>query len=372
MIAFFLLDLDGGGAERAIVSLAGSVASLGRNVTLVVGDANSDFRAEVSEQVQLVDLKTRSPIAIFEQLRVFLRNVQPAVVMSALDPANILLVSAARLSGFKGRLVVGQRAVVDASLRDLGTARRLMTKLLLRVCMPRADATISNSHAAARELITRLKVPANKVFVIQNAIDVERIKNLSTEPHEGVDIPSDKDPLIVSIGSLTPRKDMTTLVKAFAIVRKSRPAKLAIIGKGPQQQHLQRLIEECGLTHDVMMPGFDLNPYRWLARATVFVSASQEEGFPNVIAEALALGRQVVATDCPGDTADLLGYGNWGRLTVIGDAQGMAVAISDAIDNPLPVDGRDRAADFAPDAITRAYLGVLLDERYDNRESAKA
>lgn len=371
MITFFLQNLDGGGAERAIVSLASSIVALGHKVTLVVGDANSDYRMEVSDQIQLVDFQTRSPIVIFKQLIIFLREVQPAVVMSALDFPNIILVAAARLAGFKGKLVVSQRAVVEASLGDAGAVRRLITILLLRVCMPRANVAISNSHAAAKELVTRLKVPAEKVFTIQNAIDGERVRHLAIEAPKEADVPLHQNPMIVSVGSLTPRKDMATLVKAFAIVRAKRLAKLAILGKGPEQAHLQRLIKEHGITNDVILPGFDRNPYRWLARASVFVSASHGEGFPNAIAEALALGCQIVATDCPGDTADLLGYGKWGRLTAIGDVHGMAETINAAIDNPLTTDGKIRAMDFAPAAITKAYLNVLLADPSNHTETTR-
>jgi glycosyltransferase involved in cell wall biosynthesis len=153
---------------------------------------------------------------------------------------------------------------------------------------------------------------------------------------------------------------MGTLIKAFEIVKAQRQVSLVIVGKGPEQRKIEGLISDLGLSEGVHLPGFDANPYKWIAAATVFVSSSIGEGFPNAIAEALALGRPIVATDCPGDTAELLGYGKWGRLVPVGDPERMADAILAALDDPDPPDGRVRAADFSPSKITSAYLNVLL------------
>lgn len=128
-LAFFLQDQDGGGAERAIVALAGEIAKQGYAVNLVVGDADSDYRSEVSSAVNVIDFATRSPLLVLCRLTAYLRRRKPTVVISALDLSNIMLVIAARLAGYKGRTVISQRAVVDASLRDLPPARKMSRNL---------------------------------------------------------------------------------------------------------------------------------------------------------------------------------------------------------------------------------------------------
>jgi glycosyltransferase involved in cell wall biosynthesis len=357
VIAFFLRDLDGGGAERAVVALAGEVATRGYVVDLVVGDADGDYRSEVPAAVHLESFSTRSPVRILSRLTSYLRRRNPGAIMSALDVSNILLIAAAKAARYRGRTVISQRAVVDASLRELGGPRRLVTSLLQRWCFPRADAVISNSHAAARELQASLHISSEKVFTIHNALNVERIERLAKEPLDlRVD---DQAPLIVSVGSLTKRKDMATLVQAFAKVRQKVQANLAIVGRGGEEITIRGLVSDLGLSN-VLLVGFDVNPYRWIAAADVFVSSSTAEGFPNAIAEALALDRSIVATDCPGDTAELLQHGKWGRLVPVGDPAIMAAAILAALDDPKPPQGRLRAAEFAPHKATSAYLKVLL------------
>ena len=357
-VAFFLLDLDGGGAERAIVSLAGSVAKRGLVVDLVVGDANSDYRQEVSADVRVDDFATRSHLRVFRRLASYLRKCNPRAVMSALDASNILLVAAAKVARYRGRTVISQRAVVDASLEELDPTRRLATAWLQRVCFPRADALISNSHAAASELNARFRISPQKITTIHNALDIGRISALAQEPLPHRARPG--IPLIVSVGSLTKRKDMATLIRAFALVRQQKEADLAIVGKGGEEKNIKGLVSDLGLSACVRLPGFDVNPYRWIEAASVVVSASTAEGFPNVVAEALALDRSIVATDCPGDTAEVLQHGKWGRLVPVGDAARMAAAILAALHDRRRADGRLRAADFAPEKVTSAYLNVLL------------
>lgn len=359
-IAFFLLDLDGGGAERAIVSLANDVASRGYQVDLVVGDANSDYLLEVSPDVNLIDFATRSPFLVVFKLINYIHKQNPDVIMSALDVANIAMIIAARISKYSGRKVVSQRAVLGSSLNSMSVTRRFMVSRLRMLLFPLADAIISNSKAAALEIGSVLKIPEERIVTINNAVNVEKITKLSQKP---IDYPSLLDrsvPLVLSIGSLTKRKDMETLIRAFAIVRESRDAVLAILGKGPEQPFLQKLILELGLLEYVKLLGFDVNPYKWLAISSVFVSSSTEEGFPNVIAEALALGRTIVATDCPGDTAELLANGKWGRLVPVRDPIKMAKAILEALDDKDPPNSRIRAEHFSPSRVTSAYLDVLL------------
>ena len=229
--AIFLESFDGGGAERAIVALAGGIANEGYVVDLVVARADSDFRREISPAVSVVDLAARSHLQTLSRLIAYLRRRNPAVVMSALDIPNILLLVAARIAGYKGRTIISQRAVLAATQREWPQSRRWLIGLLQRTLFRRADALISNSHAAANEVRELLGVSADRISVIHNAVDVERINRLAREPLSNHWLSKLQQPLIVSVGSLTTRKDVGTLIRAFASVKARRPAHLVIVGK---------------------------------------------------------------------------------------------------------------------------------------------
>jgi glycosyltransferase involved in cell wall biosynthesis len=359
-IAFFISSLAGGGAERSIVALANSIASLNVIVDLVLGDAIGPYLVEVSPRVRIVNLSSKCKLRAIVRLMRYLKRDGPQVIMSSLDLPNIQLVLAARLARFKGMTVISQRATIAPVYAEAGWMRRLVYVLGIRGTYPYADFVICNSRAAAIEVRKMSGMSANRVLTIHNSVDAERINRLANEPLRDSWFLNNRAPLVVSVGSLTRRKDMGTLIKAFATVKLQRRASLVIIGKGAEERKIKNLISVLGLNADVYLPGFDANPYKWMAAATVVVSSSTAEGFPNVVAEALALGRSVVATDCPSDTAELLGHGKWGRLVPVGDPERMAEAMLASLDDPNPPDGRIRAADFSPASTVGEYLKVLL------------
>jgi glycosyltransferase involved in cell wall biosynthesis len=138
----------------------------------------------------------------------------------------------------------------------------------------------------------------------------------------------------VSVGRLVPVKDPRTLLKAFALLRARRAARLALVGDGEMRAELGELAAELGIADDVAFVGFQDNPIRFIARAAALVVTSRHEGFGNVIVEALAAGTPVVSTDCPYGPAEILEDGRYGRLAPIGDAEAIASAMEEVLDAP--------------------------------------
>ena len=158
------------------------------------------------------------------------------------------------------------------------------------------------------------------------------------------------------------------MIRALALVRKQRDARLVILGKMGDEaktekarRQLMDLAGAQGVGEAVALPGFTLNPYRYLARAGVFALSSRHEGFGNVIAEALACGCPVVSTDCPSGPAEILDGGRFGTLVPVGDPAAMAEAIIASLDAPPPAARlRERAALFHVDQVVVGYEEILL------------
>src|SRR5690606_29880659 len=135
-------------------------------------------------------------------------------------------------------------------------------------------------------------------------------------------------PVVLGVGSLTPRKDFATLVEAFAELRRRRPARLIVLGEGPERARLERLVDDLGLSDDVDLPAFTRNPFAYMSRAAVYVLSSNLEGLPGSLIQALACGCPSVATDCPSGPREILQDGRVGPLVDVGDAGAMAAAIA--------------------------------------------
>src|SRR5262249_22651979 len=154
---------------------------------------------------------------------------------------------------------------------------------------------------------------------------------------------------------LIDQKDQQTLIRAFAKVRSRRLCRLVILGEGDKRVALTTLAERLGVRSDVSIPGFVSNPYSWMKKSAVFVLSSQFEGLPTVLIEAMQCGVPVISADCPTGPAEILEYGQWGKLFVPGDVDALACAIEDALEGKLVADVRQRAADFSIDAALSQY-----------------
>lgn len=359
-ILLFLPSLEGGGAERVFAQLANEFAALGYPVHLALARVAGPYLSELSDRVRVVDLRAPSVYRSLPALRRHLRAERPGVMLSALDHANAIAIMARATAGTGTRCVISIRSVRTQAYREDRTLGRWITQQAGRLTYRFADRVIANSHVVASDFAQSLGIPAQRVSIIYNPLDLERIDARS---RAGVDHPwaaQRSPPVVLSVGSLTPVKDFATLIRAFAAVRATRSARLVILGEGPQRANLASLIQELRLGDDVQLPGFSDNPYAWMRRAAVFVSSSLTEGCPNALMEALACGTPVVSTNGPGGSAELLQAGTWGRLVPVADAAAMSAAIAATLDSPSHPDGRRRAADFALDGIARQYLQALL------------
>lgn len=311
--------------------------------------------------MRIVDLGAKGVLKSLPKLVKHLRSERPAALLSALDHSNIVAILACWIAGTDAKCVISMRSVPSAVYRRReGAARKWLLPMLMRKTYRFADRVIANSQVAAADLISQFRVPAQKLTVIYNPLDLELIQRLNRERIDSAWLRQNSAPLILGVGNLAVLKDFPTLIRAFSVVRSKRECRLAILGEGPDRRELENLVAELGLQQDVHFPGFIDNPFAWMRFAEVLVCSSLTEGCPNVLMQALACGTAVVSTDCVGGCSEILEGGLWGGLVPIGDAQAMAASILAILDGAERVDVKTRAADFAIGKIACAYLRQMI------------
>ena len=134
---------------------------------------------------------------------------------------------------------------------------------------------------------------------------------------------------------------------------------MVILGEGEQRSELEELINSLDLKNNVKLLGFVDNPYAWMSHAAVFVLSSINEGFGNVIVEAMACGTPIVSTDCPSGPSEILEKGLWGDLVPPGNADLLAQAIINTVNNPIQIDITTRAQFFSVDKAVNQYLDIF-------------
>lgn len=396
-IAFLLDNLSGGGAEKVVLNLAAGFARLGHPVDLLVCKVEGVLRNHIPAGVKLVPLKPvsalrgtaaalagdpsswREILGVLVARRKFpkafryipaiarhLKRSGVSLVVSALPKSNINAVLARRLSGVNTRVVVGAHihlSAQESACASEGKSRIRELRPLMRRYYQQADAVVAVSNGVARDTVHYLGLPATLVETIYNPVATREIIGLSEESPDHEWFAQQEVPVVLGIGRFVPQKDFPLLLRAFADLRRRRPARLVLLGgdpsSGEQVQHraeLQELAKDLGVAEDVDMPGYKENPYPYLRRASVFALSSDFEGFGNVLVEALFCGCPVVSTDCPSGPAEILGDGEFGRLVPVGDSEALTAALDAMLDTPVDSQTlRARGEEFSVDRAVYQY-----------------
>ena len=369
-LAFFLPSLRGGGAERVTVNLLKGLAKTGMSLDLVLVKAEGVYLSELPDCIRVIDLRCRRVISSVSGLMRYLRKERPAVLISAMVHANLAALLARRLAGGHTKLVVVDHSTLSrASAQSSSRKEQLMMPLLARHWYRWADGIGAVSQGVADDLSRVTGIARDQIRVLYNPVVREELFDKAKEDvtHPWLhDIQQEKStlnetsvPLIIAIGRLTQPKDFSTLIRAFAMLIKHCDARLLILGEGEERDALALLTKKLGLDNCVQMPGFVVNPYAYLTRASLFVLSSQWEGLPTVLVEALALGVPVVATDCESGPREILVNGRYGRLVPVRDSAALAEQMLAALEQPnFDVPG-EAWKPFSEDTAVTNYLNFI-------------
>jgi glycosyltransferase involved in cell wall biosynthesis len=223
-------------------------------------------------------------------------------VRRRLESADYDLIAAQYVypDGFAAALlasVLNKPLVVSALGSDINLFSQFtVIRPLIRHVLRRSDGLIAVSHSL-KERMVKLGCPAGNVAVIHNGVDPQKfIPRPQLEMRQQLGLPEDR-PIVMAVGTLNDNKGFHILIEAVSRLRSSG-VMLLIAGEGPRRGNLERQIRESRLTDNVRLigavPHGELST--WYNAADVFCLASSREGCPNVVLEAMACGRPVVAT----------------------------------------------------------------------------
>lgn len=361
LVSLYLPNLEGGGAERMMVALARGMSRRGIPVDIVLAKAYGPYLEEVPADVNVVDLESSGVIASLPRLRSYLRMARPTAALGTLPYASLGLLWAARLSGRRLRVFIREASTPSMVRPSRWDVKTRAAGYLSRLFYPRADGVIAVSQGVARDLHDFLGVPEEKVATIYNPVVTEQLPALAAEELRHPWFNPGAPPVLLSVGRLGSEKDFQTLIRAFALVREQRDARLMILGEGTERDRLERLAAGLGVAGDVELPGFVQNPFPYMAGSAGYVLSSEREGLPGSLIQAMACGCPVVSTDCPSGPAEVLEGGRYGRLVPVGDHVAMAEAILATLGEEVDREQlRRRAGDFSEERSLDAYIELLL------------
>lgn len=365
-IAFYLPSLAGGGAERSTLRLVDGLIERGYAVELVVNHATGPYLEKLPPAVTLIELKRGSKWRVRLKLLKLLADVRPGIIWRALGrrkpvlkiqflgalmdylattqarvvvgvlyDANLLLACASACRPVGPPIVVSVRNVISKVVelrcqRNDGKAWADLP-LLMGYLYPKAERIIAVSNGVADDLSEIADIDRARIETIYNPVVSAEIDAAARQVIGHPWFDASAIPVIVAAGRLEPQKDFATLIAAFASLRKSRDARLMILGTGWMKESLAEQAKSLGIEADLAFIGWVADPASYIARADLFVLSSRFEGLPGVLIEALACGCPIVSTDCPSGPREILEDGRYGSLVPVGDVEALAVAIDETL-----------------------------------------
>jgi glycosyltransferase involved in cell wall biosynthesis len=356
-----------------MLELAGGFAARGHRVDLLAIRLHGELRDAVAPGIRVVPLggaltrlpmvsgsKRRRALASVLPLVRFLRRQRPDALVATSHSTNVAAAVAARLASAPTRVVLRFDSQLSRSPRLAGTRTQRRRERRARRYFPWADGWIAISEGVADDAARITGIPRARIAAIHNPVVTPELLRRAREPVDEAWFAPGGPPVVLGVGRLVLQKDFPTLVRAFARVRARRPARLLVLGEGPERAALEALVAELGLGADVRLAGEVAAPPAYMARAAVFALSSAWEGFGRVLVEALAVGCPVVSTDCPSGPREILAGGAYGSLVPVGDAEALAAAIDASLERP-PERERllERAQAFTLEHGVARYLEVL-------------
>lgn len=379
----FVIDsLQGGGAERVIVSLANKLSEIGYHVDILV--CYSELMAYIpNSKVNVYNLsgkiiekkiytavsqnstvgnktkKKKSVITLLhegiserrdcyrrgKQLADFINANDIDTVVSFLTSSNILATIAKQYVG--ARIIISERCAPNESFlheRGSGWALRQYS---------RADAIVFQTIDAKMCYPKQIR---NKGYVIPNPIN----PNLPL-PYSGK-----RERTIVSFGRLASQKNLSMLIRAFAEVYKQhRDYQLKLYGNGPCRSELEELSRSLEIGDAVIIDDYKPNIHEIIKNSAMYVSSSNYEGISNSMLEAMAIGLPVICTDCPVGGAKLvIRDGVNGLLVAVGDEKALIEKMNCLIEDDEYAKSLGEHAveirnEYSIDAVVQMWLKVM-------------
>ena len=294
-ILVLVSQLCNGGAERVAANLCDELSKK-NNVILVTytPPSKNDYSCGV-KRIVIDEKKARffKYNYVVRKLKEIKKKYNITHSISFCSKANYLNV----ISKVNDKTIISIRSYLKYSEVDQQYYR------LNKVAGKYSDEEVVVSSQLIDEQVQEYKSSKNKIRVIHNFVDKEKINKYLSEKN---DIKLSKN-TIINVGRLSNQKGQKYLIRAFKkVIKKVPDAELIILGKGELEEELEFEIKKLHLEYNVKLLGYKNNPYIYMKQASCFVLSSFFEGMPNAVLEAMYLGLPIISTDCISGVREIL------------------------------------------------------------------
>jgi glycosyltransferase involved in cell wall biosynthesis len=352
-------ELTMGGAERMMVNILNHFSSNKDEVHLIIFKNIGTLKSLLDTSIMVHDLGGVSVKKGMPKCLKEIHKIEPNTVFSGIGHLNIALAPFIPIM----RLLLPQTQWISretniVSLQNQEEKYPKFFDYLYRKMYKNFDVIIAQSQDMKEDLELNYPLTSSRITLINNPIDVEKVKKLGEEPIDSNISNIEKGMVsLVSVGTLRTRKRHDLLLKSFSLL--SPNYTLVIVGSGAEEQKLKALSIELNISNRVCFEGHKTNPYPYMKKADLFVLTSEHEGFPNVLLEANSLGTPVVAFACAGGITEIIEEGVNGFSVKNGDVDALVKCIINA--TALKFE-----ESLVVDSVQQRYSKEIILKRYED------
>ena len=363
---FAIDSLTGRGAEKVVINLGEELLKLGHSVTFVIYENTIEFdidpRINVHNLNPLIHKGSRIFSRITDHKNVKLFNLLLGDIELRYGRVDLILSSLPRMDRILSLIkdnrifhIIGNPLSMQSGIRKNKWYKKI-SRIWHMKRMYDGRKLIGMSHGIGDDLVKYVKVRPASFQAIYNPFDFDQIKSLAALPFK---LPKNltSNDYLIHIGAFTlQQKRQDLLIEAFALSKLK--CKLVLLGKGKDEEKIVDLIKKHGVTDQVVLAGFQINPFPWIKHARLFVLSSDYEGFGNVLIEAMALGTPALSTDCPSGPGEIFINDMEDSLVKCGDAKALAEKMRAFYLKP-PHINKESLKRFDATTITKEYLELI-------------
>lgn len=357
-VLFILNSLAGGGAEKVIVNIANGFKEAGIEVTMLLARKEGVYFDILHPQIEVSIIGTSSFLGLLKRLPAFLKSKQYTHVFTASDYISAATVLSKKRVRGDFKIIATLHYHLLYELSSLPLANKLWLGFINKYITSKADKIVGVSKGVAEGFMKNAQNNRLPISTIYNPVVDASTAILANKEIEDTFL---NLPYIITVGRLAAQKNQKILLDAFSFISAKCPdMHLLVLGAGDKEADLKKQSHTLKLNEKIHFLGFQANPFKYVQRAKLFVLTSDCEGLGNVIIEALALGVNVVSTDCPSGPREILDGNTYGWLSKVNDAEDLAEKIELALRNPKDETFlKQRSLIFRNDTSVRQYLQLL-------------